>query len=158
VQLERRWSRPTAGRHRAASIVIFDPDRFGQVNKQYGHEAGDAVLRQVGAILGKRFREGDLIARYGGEEFVAILEGTRANDATRIAESIRATFEATPIDIGTGTPIHVTVSAGCAELGEGDSVTAGLAIADVWLTQAKRAGRNQVIGAATVATEGRSAT
>ena len=147
ARLEQRWSRQSPARHKPVSVILFDLDHFGDVNKQYGHQAGDAVLRQFGALLGKRVRETDLVARYGGEEFVAVLEGARAADAGRIAEGIRASFEGIAIDIGTGTPIHVTVSAGCAELGEGDQVAAGLAIADVWLVQAKRGGRNQVVGA-----------
>jgi diguanylate cyclase (GGDEF) domain len=83
--------------------------------------------------------------RYGGEEFVAVLDGVSPARAIGIAE-IRVAFERASIDIGTGTPIQVTVSAGCAQLDDDRDTSAGLAVADVWLSQAKRAGRNQVVG------------
>jgi diguanylate cyclase (GGDEF)-like protein len=146
TRLERAWTKlPEDGRS-PVSVVIFDLDHFGQVNKQHGHQAGDVVLRIFSGILKKRFREGDLIARYGGEEFVAVLDGVTTANAITVAEAVRTAFEALSIDIGTGTPIKVTVSAGVASLGEDRSISAGLAVADVWLSQAKRAGRNQVVG------------
>lgn len=146
VRLEGHWARMPVGERPPVSVIIFDLDQFGEVNNQYGHQAGDTVLRVFGALLSKRFREHDLVARYGGEEFVAVLEGAASADALRIAEDIRASFERETIDIGSGTPIRVTVSAGCAQLGEDGNTSAGLSQADVWLSQAKRAGRNQVVG------------
>lgn len=146
VRLEGHWSRMPVDERPPVSVIIFDLDQFGEVNNQYGHQAGDTVLRLFGGLLIKRFREHDLVARYGGEEFVAVLEGAASSDAIRIAEDIRASFARESIDIGTGTPIRVTVSAGCAQLGDDWSTSAGLSQADVWLSQAKRAGRNQVIG------------
>ena len=128
------------------SVIIFDLDLFGQLNKQHGHQAGDAVLRMFAGLLKKRFREHDVVARYGGEEFVAILDGATASDAVGIAEDIRSAFEAASVDIGTGTPIQATVSAGCAQLDTERNISAGISMADVWLSQAKRAGRNQVVG------------
>jgi len=127
-------------------VLIFDLDHFGLVNKQHGHQAGDAVLRVFASILKRRFRQQDLVVRYGGEEFVAVIEGITAVGATRIANEVRAALEARSIDIGTGTPLRVTVSAGCAQLGDERDTSAGIAMADVWLSQAKRAGRNQVVG------------
>ena len=145
-RLEERWSHLPVEERPPVSVIIFDLDHFGEVNNQHGHQVGDTVLRYFSDLLTDRFREHDLVARYGGEEFVAVLEGVASVDATRIAEDVRATLEHSSIDVGTGTPIHVTVSAGCAELGEDRSTSAGLSQADVWLSQAKRAGRNQVIG------------
>lgn len=146
-RLERRWRRSQdAGDQTPIAVILFDLDHFGQINKQHGHQAGDAVLREFGRILGKRFRGKDVVARYGGEEFVAILEGATSADAVRIADGIRVEFEAVSIEAGTEDPLRVTVSAGCAQVGvEMDTATA-LTLADVWLSQAKRAGRNQVIG------------
>lgn len=77
---------------------------------------------------------------------MVILEGTTSSSALAVAEEIRATFEDTAIDIGGEAPIHVTVSAGCAQFGPDRSASAALSRADVWLSQAKRAGRNQVVG------------
>jgi diguanylate cyclase (GGDEF)-like protein len=83
--------------------------------------------------------------RYGGEEFVAVIADASATDALRIAESVRATFEAITIEAPSGA-IRVTVSGGVVQLGEELLVAAGIALADVWLSQAKRAGRNQIVG------------
>ena len=145
-RLERRWRRLAAARRPPVSVILFDLDQFGEVNKLHGHQAGDAVLRVFAGLLKKRFRKNDHVARYGGEEFVAVLEGTTSEAAIRIAEEIRARFEGTAIDIGSDSPIRVTVSAGCAELGDDRVLSEGLSHADVWLSQAKRAGRNQVVG------------
>jgi diguanylate cyclase (GGDEF)-like protein/PAS domain S-box-containing protein len=144
-RLERSWSRRSIANRPPVSVVVFDLDHFGVVNKQHGHQVGDQVLRAFGAILQDRFRNSDLVTRYGGEEFVAVLEGAISTDALRIAEAVRTTLEATTIDCPTG-PLRVTVSAGVAQLGDDYAVSAGLAHADVWLAQAKRAGRNQVVG------------
>jgi diguanylate cyclase (GGDEF)-like protein/PAS domain S-box-containing protein len=146
ARMERRWNRARGDQRPSVSVIIFDLDNFGLVNKQHGHQAGDAVLRLFAGLLCQRFRETDLVARYGGEEFVAVLEGATSSRAMRIAEDVRASFEAASVDIGTGSPLRVTVSAGCAQLGDETDASAGLAMADVWLSQAKRAGRNQVLG------------
>jgi diguanylate cyclase (GGDEF)-like protein/PAS domain S-box-containing protein len=146
VRLERRWGRLPVDQRPSVSVIIFDLDHFGMVNKQYGHQTGDTVLRVFSTLLKKRFREQDLVARYGGEEFVAVLQGATATEAIHIAEDIRVGFERASIDIGTGTPLRVTVSAGCAQVGEDGNASAALSVADVWLSQAKRAGRNQVVG------------
>jgi diguanylate cyclase (GGDEF)-like protein/PAS domain S-box-containing protein len=144
-RLERSWSRRSIVARPPVAVILFDLDHFGAVNKQHGHQAGDAVLRVFGSILRDRFRDGDLVVRYGGEEFAAVLENTTSADALLIAESVRATIEATTIDSPSG-PLRVTVSAGVSQLGDERLVSPGLALADVWLAQAKRAGRNQVVG------------
>ncbi len=146
VGLQHAWaSRPLDGRP-PVSLIVFDLDHFGALNKLYGHQLGDTVLQAFARILATRFRDGDLIVRYGGEEFVAVLEGATSADAVRIAEGIRQTLAELPIEVEGGDLIHVTVSAGCAQLGDEQSVSAALTLADVWLSQAKRAGRNQVVG------------
>ncbi|HUQ43593.1 MAG TPA: diguanylate cyclase [Candidatus Limnocylindria bacterium] len=146
ARLERRWTRSAARAIRPVAVVMFDLDNFGQLNKLHGHQAGDAVLRLFAGILKKRFRDSDLVARYGGEEFVALVEGATAGDAVRIAEEVRGALETAAIDIGTDEPIRATVSAGCAGLGDDRNVSHALSVADVWLSQAKRSGRNQVVG------------
>ena len=64
----------------------------------------------------------------------------------RIAEDVRARFEQASVEIADGQAIRATVSAGCAQLGDDRHVSAGLSVADVWLAQAKRGGRDQVVG------------
>jgi diguanylate cyclase (GGDEF)-like protein/PAS domain S-box-containing protein len=146
ARLERRWVRLAKDERPPVAVIMFDLDHFGEVNNQHGHQAGDAVLRSFSGMLRKRLRAPDLVARYGGEEFVAVLENATSADACRIAEDIRAEFERSSIDTGGVVPLRVTVSAGCAQLGDDRNTSAGLAMADVWLSQAKRTGRNQVIG------------
>ncbi len=145
-RLERRWHRVPAHRRPPAAVIIFDLDHFGRVNKDYGHQAGDRVLRLFSALLEQRFRGRDLVVRYGGEEFVAVLEDVTSDMAIEIAEEVRVAFQQAPIDIGTDAPIRVTVSAGCSQLDADGQVSSALTRADVWLSQAKRAGRNQVVG------------
>ena len=144
--LERRWRRLAADRRPPVAIIIFDLDHFGRVNKDHGHQAGDAVLRSFSGLLQKRFRARDLVVRFGGEEFVAVIEGVPSATAIEIAEGIRDTFERHPIDVGAAAPIRVTVSGGCSQLGPDGDISSALAQADVWLSQAKRAGRNHVVG------------
>ncbi len=144
-RLEKTWSGLPVADRPPVAVIVFDLDRFGLVNKEHGHQTGDVVLRTFGGILRKRFRDRDLLVRYGGEEFVAVLEGATAADAVRIAESVRVTLEGTTLHSDAG-PLRVTVSAGVAELGEQRDISDGLSQADVWLAQAKRGGRNQVVG------------
>lgn len=144
-QLLASHGRDPAGRPPLAA-VMFDLDDFGRINKQHGHQLGDTVLQAFGQLLAGRFRESDLVARYGGEEFVVILDRTPVEDATRLAEAVRAAMAARRFPGADGQPFQVTVSAGCAEL-EPDqpSREALLRAADVALFLAKRAGRDQVV-------------
>jgi diguanylate cyclase (GGDEF)-like protein len=137
-----------AERRPLRSAIIFDLDYFGQVNKRYGHQVGDRVLRLFADTLHARSRESDLVARYGGEEFVVILDNASRDDATRIAEDVRITFAKLRVDLPDSEPVRTTVSAGCATLEawevEGSQL---LERADVALAMAKQAGRNQVVAA-----------
>ena len=142
-----RWKRDGVNR-RPVAAIMFDLDRFGQFNKEHGHQAGDAVLRAFSGILTTRFRSADLVARYGGEEFVAVLEGATRDEAFTVADEIRRTLGSKKINGPDGTRLRATVSAGCAELNAGDATPqALLSAADVGLFMAKRGGRNQVVAA-----------
>ena len=140
-----RLRRPASDRDRAAAIM-FDLDHFGAINKQHGHQTGDAILRTFANILRGRFREADLVARYGGEEFLAILDGATVEQAAAVAEEIRVAFAAARIAGTDGPPVRATVSAGCAGMSaDDDRFTDIVARADVGLVMAKRAGRDRVI-------------
>jgi diguanylate cyclase (GGDEF)-like protein len=142
-----RLRREPKDRDRAAAI-LFDLDYFGDINKQHGHGAGDALLRAFADILRARFRGGDLVARYGGEEFLAILDGATADQAAAIAEEIRTSFAVVQVIGPDGSPVTATVSAGCAAMGTDEDRYADIvARSDVGLVMAKRAGRNRVIAA-----------
>jgi diguanylate cyclase (GGDEF)-like protein len=142
-----RLRRKPKDRDRAAAI-LFDLDHFGDINKQYGHGAGDALLRAFADLLRARFRGSDLVARYGGEEFLAILDGATADQAAAVAEEIRTTFALVQVIGPDGSPVTATVSAGCAAMGTDEDRFADIvARSDVGLVMAKRAGRNRVIAA-----------
>lgn len=142
-----RERQPAEGRQEV-SVIIFDLDHFGAVNKERGHPTGDRVLAAFGQILATRLRRADIVARYGGEEFVAVLVGTGRDGALVVAEDVRAALDRAALTGADGGPIRTTVSAGIATIGADEpSLDRLLSTADVALAMAKRAGRNQVAAA-----------
>jgi diguanylate cyclase (GGDEF)-like protein len=140
-------------RHKTSlGVIIFDLDHFKRVNDDYGHLAGDEVLRTVAARVARLIRSEDVIARYGGEEFVIIARGIEHANVVRFAERVRALVEGlkVPSPVAPGEELRVTISAGVASLSpdpkkEPRSVDGLLAAADARLYEAKRAGRNRVV-------------
>ena len=128
------------------AVALLDLDRFKQINDTYGHLIGDEVLRHVADTMTGLLREYDLAGRFGGEEFVMLLPQTRAPDAFKIADRVRAHIARLPISTTGGEPVPVTVSIGVAALDAGSSreLTELLAAADAALYRAKASGRNQV--------------
>lgn len=129
------------------SAVIFDLDHFKLVNDTYGHEAGDAVLRQVGEIVIENIRSTDLGCRYGGEEFVIIMPDGNTGVATEIADRLRAVVSETEYRVdGEVLDTEITISAGVATLeGPDESPLSLLRRADRALYTAKAQGRNKVV-------------
>jgi diguanylate cyclase (GGDEF)-like protein len=140
--------RVPAERRRLRSAILFDLDHFGRVNKRFGHQVGDRVLRLFADTLRARARASDLVARYGGEEFVVVLENTSREEAMAIADEVRTAFSRESVETGTGERLTTTVSAGCSRLEpwevEGSTL---LERADVALAMAKAGGRDQVVAA-----------
>ncbi|MBA3740442.1 MAG: diguanylate cyclase [Chloroflexi bacterium] len=133
---------------RPLSAVVFDLDRFGNFNKEHGHQVGDQVLKSFADVLASRFRASDLVARIGGEEFIVVIDGAGREDAVRVADEVRGLLAERSVRAENGTPLQVTVSAGCAELDPDDPTRESLLrIADVALFMAKRAGRDRVVAA-----------
>ena len=126
------------------SVVMLDLDRFKDINDQYGHLAGDAVLASTGRLLREVLRGSDAKCRYGGEEFLLILPDTASDAARVVAEMLRGVLARTPVAFG-GRSHQVTGSFGVttATGGEVDEKSV-VARADAALYQAKRAGRNCV--------------
>jgi diguanylate cyclase (GGDEF)-like protein len=130
------------------SVILFDLDRFGSFNKRYGHQTGDAVIRQFADVLRARMRGEDLVARYGGEEFVVVLVGANLDEATQIAEEIRNRFATADLRGPDGSLVSATVSAGCAAMGADlGTFPELLSRADMALAIAKHGGRNRVVTA-----------
>ncbi|QIK37758.1 diguanylate cyclase [Caldichromatium japonicum] len=130
-------------RHINLATVILDIDHFKRVNDNYGHLAGDRVIREVARILSFGVRQSDLIGRYGGEEFCIFLTGLESNDLEIVLERLRSAVEATRIS-HEGTEIQVTISLG-ATLNLADSLQAMIDRADACLYQAKQGGRNRFV-------------
>ncbi|AIE87386.1 diguanylate cyclase [Fimbriimonas ginsengisoli Gsoil 348] len=125
---------------RDLAVVMMDVDKFKAFNDEFGHPAGDDVLRRVAGIVVMAARGIDVVARYGGEEFVVLLPDTDLNGARQLAERFRRALE------GASWPLRqITASFGCAALGEGKSNPESLiAAADRALYAAKAEGRNRV--------------
>jgi len=137
-----------AERRRMRSAILFDLDHFGRVNKKFGHQVGDRVLRLFAETVRARTRASDLVARFGGEEFVVILDNASRDDAILIADEVRTEFAKHGIETGSGDRLKSTVSAGCSSL-EPWEVENSLLLdrADVALAMAKAGGRDQVVAA-----------
>jgi diguanylate cyclase (GGDEF)-like protein len=126
------------------AVLFLDLDRFKEVNDQYGHEAGNEILRAVAGEIRNAVRASDVAARYGGDEFVVILTRTDLQGGARVAEALRAGIEGVGRRLGYP-PGLVTVSIGLSEFdprepSEGDLLVS----ADRALYRAKAAGRNAV--------------
>ncbi|HUQ99450.1 MAG TPA: diguanylate cyclase [Gemmatimonadaceae bacterium] len=125
---------------RAFSVMMADVDHFKQYNDEFGHPAGDEVLKQVAAVLRDCTRTVDCVGRYGGEEFAIIMPETAIEGATTVAERIRARVASAVFPNR-----RITLSIGVAEYKkENGPPQATLAIADEGLYEAKRGGRNRV--------------
>lgn len=129
------------------AILMIDIDRFKSVNDTFGHAAGDAVLRELGARISSKIRGIDLASRYGGEEFVVIMPDTDLDLATVVAERLRQTVWSNPFHLSSGnSDLAVTISIGVAGVGrEVSDASALLQRADEALYAAKQGGRNRVV-------------
>jgi diguanylate cyclase (GGDEF)-like protein len=127
-------------------VVLCDLDRFKSVNDTFGHQAGDAVLKQLAQILKQEAREIDRVGRYGGEEFMLLLPGTVLDAAVTFAERVRKAVEAHTFTFDGGT-LQRTMSCGVAAWPHPriEDCDALVKAADDALYVAKETGRNRVI-------------
>ncbi|HDS1789633.1 diguanylate cyclase [Pseudomonas putida] len=125
------------------AMAILDLDHFKRINDNYGHLAGDKVLKIVADQLRKRLRGRDFIARFGGEEFVLLLPQTTPAVAAQMAEVLRATVEACPFHFK-GERVVITTSIGLGAFRSGERSDQVLKRADAALYRAKEQGRNRV--------------
>lgn len=129
------------------SLLIADIDHFKSINDSFGHDCGDAALKQVAEIMRRVNRNETVTGRYGGEEFLVLLPMTTQAQAISAAERLRMTVEAEPFAIGEHR-INLTLSIGVAGCNlQPDCVYAAIKKADEALYRAKGEGRNRVIAA-----------
>jgi diguanylate cyclase (GGDEF)-like protein len=146
-ELHSEWARARRY-HTPLSLLFVDVDKFKEYNDTFGHQAGDEALKQVADLLRQEQRlSGGYVARYGGEEFAIVLPQKGRDEARRVGERVRASFESAS---WRGRP--VTASVGAATLDQAprsiSDIDTLLYEADGALYHAKREGRNQVAHAA----------
>lgn len=132
-------------RRKVGSVLILDIDDFKKINDEYGHEAGDEILRQAAAFLEKKTRKTDIICRWGGEEFVILLQNI---DAKQVIQKFYNQNEK-QAQIGftaavNGKEISIMFSGGATEIAEGETIESTVAKADEQLYRAKNEGKNRV--------------
>jgi len=141
-----------SGERRSAALLLFDLDRFKEVNDTAGHQAGDRVLRAFSNLVATRIRPDDLFGRLGGEEFACLLANATMARALQIAERLRGEFSAMRLP---GLDVTPTVSVGVAMANDAErSLPALLAMADRALYRAKTEGRNRVAPAPLTVVDG----
>ena len=131
------------------ACVMFDIDNFKKINDQWGHQTGDKVLKELGALLKRSHRTHDLAARYGGEEFILILCQTDHRGAMQFGEQLRKNVQDHPFSSVSGQPFPVTISIGVGSFPAPDVTQPDdlVRVADGALYQAKRTGKNRVVTA-----------
>jgi len=152
----RRYLEETLGRelrrairkHGPLGIIFIDIDQFKSFNDTYGHDVGDAILKELGAFLTTCVRDVDIVCRYGGDEFVIVLPDTSLAIARQRAEEIRTGVASVTISHIKQTPQSITLSLGVSAFPEFEATPDTLLrAADVALRQAKSKGRNSVVAA-----------
>ncbi|WP_346294850.1 GGDEF domain-containing protein [Rhodopseudomonas sp. P1] len=126
-----------------ASLILCDVDHFKSINDTFGHDVGDVVLQEIGTILRRTARKGDLVGRWGGEEFAVFLPDASLSDAAECAERLRQTIANSRIPGLDTRP--VTASFGVATIREAGDWAALYKLADSRLYLAKAAGRDRTV-------------
>jgi diguanylate cyclase (GGDEF)-like protein len=127
------------------AVAMVDIDLFKRINDTYGHEAGDAVLKQLAALLKERFRATDIVSRYGGEEFCILAANMAREHAIPVLDRLRQKIEEVAFDLGS-TTIQITASIGIchSDLDRYGSLEEMIKTADTTLYMAKEEGRNRI--------------
>lgn len=124
-------------------MAVLDVDLFKRINDDYGHLAGDKVLKLIASELARRLRKTDFIARFGGEEFVVLLPSTPLEGGRQLMDSLRLAIEACPFHFK-GERVTITVSIGLCAFTEKEAAESVFERADQALYKAKRDGRNRI--------------
>jgi polar amino acid transport system substrate-binding protein len=126
--------------HSTFSAIMLDVDHFKSINDNFGHHAGDHVLKTIAKLIDEATRENDLAGRWGGEEFLILCPETDQYGALQLAETVRQKIQSYDFDI----PLRITASLGVAEYRKNQSLEELIKFVDAALYSAKKAGRNQV--------------
>lgn len=148
-RIEQEWAAAQRS-HRPLAAMVIDVDEFKQINDAYGHDVGDAVLRQVAAALKSGVRVQDVVCRFGGDEFLVICPDTTLEAAQACAERMRHAVETVSVGAGTSKrsgSISVGVAVREAAMADFDAL---IKRADQGLFIAKERGRNRVVAAQAV--------
>jgi len=137
MQRYKRYCRPL-------TLAVCDIDFFKKINDNYGHQAGDKVLKLIGQLISTRLRKVDFVARYGGEEFVILMPETPVQQAHQVLDKIRAVVAKTPFRFKEK-PVQITLSFGLAAYELEDDTEKVFERADKALYQAKNEGRNRCV-------------
>jgi diguanylate cyclase (GGDEF)-like protein len=130
--------------HKPLAVAFIDIDRFKPINDSYGHNSGDAVLRQVASLITDNVRTSDLFGRYGGEEFMLICPETTIDDALVLTEKLRSLVMGKTMRLANGQAAAITISAGIAGgIGSELQVDRLVDQADAAMYAAKSLGRNR---------------
>ncbi|WP_313223084.1 GGDEF domain-containing protein [Stutzerimonas nitrititolerans] len=124
-------------------LAVLDVDQFKRINDDFGHLAGDRVLKIIAGELRKRLRKTDFIARFGGEEFALLLPHTPLPEGLRLLDTLRQGIEQCPFHFK-GEPVTVTLSGGLGRFAKGETLEQVFERADHALYAAKDAGRNRI--------------
>lgn len=125
------------------SIALIDLDLFKHINDDYGHDAGDEVLRRFSDLMQTMIRQTDVAARWGGEEFLILLPDTSLLQALTLAERLRSEVADAEFTFA-GKRLPITISAGICSIAKAGSVDELLKQADIHLYNAKEDGRNRI--------------
>jgi len=125
------------------SLLLLDVDRFKKYNDTFGHLEGDQILIKLGEVIRECLRKSDTAFRYGGDEFIVVLPETRANEAMKVAERIRALFPAASSYRVPDGGIDTTLSAGIVEYHPDENLSEFVERADQAMYKAKKQGGNQ---------------
>ncbi|MFS7358858.1 GGDEF domain-containing protein [Rahnella inusitata] len=140
------WLAQRQVQREACGLILLDIDNFKHVNDTLGHLAGDRVLIEVGRLLRHLTRNDDFAGRYGGEEFLVMTSNYDPDTLLAIAERIRKEVEDCLIILEDGRELKVTVSLGVSLYLPGMIIRKSLKLADLSLYEAKRQGKNRVVG------------
>lgn len=125
------------------AVLFADIDDFRHFNNEYGHDAGDTVLKNIATSISRNIRKNDLVGRWGGEEIVGVYSITKSYDAPIIAEKFRKLVESTEV-MHEGTPLFVSISVGITIVRSGDTPESIIERADALMYQSKQNGKNRI--------------